>query len=68
MVSFVGCEVVAFAGSDEKVAWLKALGVDHVFNYKTTNISKVLKVVAPAGIDCYFDNVSFVSAETDALP
>jgi len=52
-----GCKVIAFAGSEEKVAWVKELGADHVFNYKTTDISKALSEVAPEKINCYFDNV-----------
>ncbi|MPC30868.1 Prostaglandin reductase 1 [Portunus trituberculatus] len=52
-----GCTVIAFAGSDEKVAWVKELGADYVFNYKTTNISDALSKMAPNGINVYFDNV-----------
>ena len=29
-----GCKVIGYAGSEEKVEWLKTLGFDHVFNYK----------------------------------
>jgi alcohol dehydrogenase len=36
----LGAEVIACAGSDEKLAQLKALGADHVVNYKTTDFSK----------------------------
>ena len=36
----LGAEVIACAGSDEKTAQLKALGADHVVNYKTTDFSK----------------------------
>lgn len=53
-----GCTVIAFAGSDEKVAWVKELGADYVFNYKTTNVSDALSKAAPKGINVYFDNVS----------
>ncbi|KAK4310785.1 hypothetical protein Pmani_017685 [Petrolisthes manimaculis] len=52
-----GCKVIAFAGSDEKVAWVKELGADHVFNYKTTDVGKALTETAPQKINCYFDNV-----------
>ncbi|KAG0710747.1 Prostaglandin reductase 1 [Chionoecetes opilio] len=52
-----GCTVIAFAGSDEKVAWVKELGADHVFNYKTTSIGDALSKAAPKGINIYFDNV-----------
>jgi NADPH-dependent curcumin reductase CurA len=50
--------VIGFAGTDEKVRFLKEdLGFDHAFNYKTDDVDKSLKRAAPNGIDCYFDNV-----------
>ncbi|XP_063591685.1 prostaglandin reductase 1-like [Penaeus indicus] len=52
-----GCKVIASAGSEDKCAWVKELGADHVFNYKTANIDEELKKAAPGGIQCYFDNV-----------
>ncbi|XP_044513420.1 prostaglandin reductase 1 [Gracilinanus agilis] len=53
-----GCKVVGSAGSDEKVAFLKQLGFDVAFNYKTTkSLEDTLKKAAPEGYDCYFDNV-----------
>ena len=36
----MGCEVIACAGSDDKMARLKELGADHVVNYRTTDFSK----------------------------
>jgi NADPH-dependent curcumin reductase CurA len=53
-----GCTVVASAGSDKKLAWLKSLGVDAVINYKTTpSLMRSVQEAAPKGIDIYFDNV-----------
>jgi hypothetical protein len=53
-----GCRVIATAGSDEKVAWLKnVLKLDAVANYKTTDLMAFLAEHAPNGIDSYFDNV-----------
>ncbi|KAL0841456.1 hypothetical protein ABMA28_015142 [Loxostege sticticalis] len=53
-----GCKVIGFAGTDEKVKRLETeLGFDKAFNYKTVDVIKALKGVAPEGIDCYFDNV-----------
>jgi NADPH-dependent curcumin reductase CurA len=53
-----GCTVIASCGSDEKGAWLKSVGVDHVINYKTApDLLKAVQAVAPKGINCYFDNV-----------
>lgn len=50
--------MIAFAGSDKKVEWLKELGADHAFNYKTTEVHEALNKIAPKGINVYFDNVS----------
>ncbi|XP_078588073.1 prostaglandin reductase 1-like [Branchiostoma floridae x Branchiostoma japonicum] len=53
-----GCRAVGSAGTDAKVAWLKDLGFDAAFNYKTvSSLDAALKEAAPNGIDCYFDNV-----------
>jgi len=52
-----GCKVIGFAGSDAKVSWLKTLGFDHAFNYKTCSVGESLASAAPQGVDCYFDNV-----------
>ncbi|KAH9832055.1 uncharacterized protein C8Q71DRAFT_726562 [Rhodofomes roseus] len=47
--------VVASAGSDEKVASLKWLGADVVFNYKTEDTEAILE--RAGGIDIYWHNV-----------
>lgn len=61
-----GCRVVGTAGSEEKVAHLKALGFDEAINYKTApNLAQALAAAAPQGVDCYFDNVG--GAITDAV-
>ena len=52
-----GLKVIGYAGSDDKVEWLKSLGFDHAYNYKTEDLPKTLKESAPQGVDCYFDNV-----------
>lgn len=50
----VGC-----AGSDDKVAYLKKLGFDEAFNYKTVkSLDEALSKAFPDGYDCFFDNVS----------
>lgn len=60
-----GCRVVASAGSDSKVAWLRdELGVDSVFNYKTVeDLSGELSTRAPEGLHIYFDNVGTTHLE-----
>lgn len=53
------CRVIASAGSDEKVTWLKEHAhVDHAFNYKkVANLADELAAACPEGINIYFDNV-----------
>ncbi|KAF8158806.1 hypothetical protein K438DRAFT_1942587 [Mycena galopus ATCC 62051] len=50
-----GLKVIASAGSDEKVKFMKEIGADVAFNYKTTNTREVLEREGP--IDVYWDNV-----------
>ena len=51
------CTVVASAGTDAKLDWLKSVGVDEVVNYKKGNLLENVRKAAPKGIDIYFDNV-----------
>ena len=48
--------VVGSAGSAEKVAWLRELGIA-AFDYRETAPRDALRELAPDGIDVYFDNV-----------
>ncbi|KAI0634325.1 NAD-P-binding protein [Trametes polyzona] len=50
-----GLKVIASAGSDEKVAFVRSIGADVAFNYKTVDTRKVLEKEGP--IDVYWDNV-----------
>lgn len=53
-----GCTVIGSAGGDDKTAFLREIGVDHVIDYKKTpNLIAALKEAAPKGIDVYFENV-----------
>ncbi|XP_028330878.1 prostaglandin reductase 1-like [Gouania willdenowi] len=53
-----GCKVVGSTGSDAKVAFLKELGFDQAFNYKTvSSLEEALKTASPEGYDCFFENV-----------
>jgi len=53
-----GCTVIGSAGGDEKTAFLREIGVDHVIDYKKVpNLTKALAEAAPKGIDVYFENV-----------
>ena len=55
LAKYEGLKVVGSAGSDEKVNFLKELGVNVAFNYKTTDTREILKKEGP--IDIYWDNV-----------
>ncbi|KAF7378437.1 PKS-ER domain-containing protein [Mycena sanguinolenta] len=50
-----GVKVIASAGSEEKVKFMKEIGADVAFNYKTTDVREVLAKEGP--IDIYWDNV-----------
>ncbi len=52
-----GCKVIASAGSEEKVRFLREeLKVDYAFNYRDGEPLEHLKKAAPDGIHVYFDN------------
>ncbi|KAG2218454.1 hypothetical protein INT45_002998 [Circinella minor] len=54
----LGLYVVGSAGSDDKVEYLKEIGFDEAFNYKTAgDLTKKLAETCPKGIDVYFENV-----------
>ncbi|XP_071955429.1 prostaglandin reductase 1-like [Antedon mediterranea] len=53
-----GCRVVGSAGSEKKIKYLKEIGFDDAFNYKSTiDPQKTIKDMCPDGIHMYFDNV-----------
>ncbi|ORZ24586.1 hypothetical protein BCR42DRAFT_403224 [Absidia repens] len=52
-----GLRVVGSAGSAEKVAYLKEIGFDAAFNYKTDDTDAKLTELCPNGVDVYFENV-----------
>ena len=49
-----GLKVIASAGSDEKVNFMKSIGADMAFNYKTTPVSEVLTKEGPIDMYSYF--------------
>ena len=51
--------MIGFTGSDAKVDYVKSLGFDAVYNYKTiSSLEDTLKEACPNGVDVFFDNVS----------
>jgi NADPH-dependent curcumin reductase CurA len=57
MAAIAGCRVIGSAGTEEKLAWLRELGFDGVFNYRDRTPRHALAELAPDGIGVYFDNV-----------
>jgi NADPH-dependent curcumin reductase CurA len=55
----LGLKVIGIAGTDEKIASLKAkFGFDEGINYKTEkDMAAAILKAAPEGVDIYFDNV-----------
>jgi NADPH-dependent curcumin reductase CurA len=51
-----GCRVLGSAGSQEKIDWLRELGLE-AFSYRERPVRESLHELAPDGIDVYFDNV-----------
>jgi NADPH:quinone reductase-like Zn-dependent oxidoreductase len=58
MAKAIGCTVFATVGDDEKVAKAKALGADHVINYRTERFEGVVrKLTSKKGVDVAFEHV-----------
>ena len=52
-----GNRVIASAGSDDKVAWLREEVGVQAFNHRDGDLGAHLRELAPTGIDVYFDSV-----------
>ena len=54
----MGCTVIATVGSDDKIEKAKALGADHVINYRTDRFEGVVrKLTRKKGVDVVFEHV-----------
>jgi alcohol dehydrogenase len=54
----IGATVITTVGDDEKVAKAKALGADHVINYRTDRFETIVrKLTAKKGVDVAFEHV-----------
>ena len=50
LAKFDGLKVIASAGSEDKVAFMKECGADVAFNYKITSTKEVLKEHGPINL------------------
>jgi len=58
MAKAMGCTVITTVGDDAKAEKAKALGADHVINYKTDRFEGVTrKLTAKKGVDVVFEHV-----------
>ena len=48
-----GLKVIASAGSEEKVNYMKSIGADVVFNYKTTSTDEILEKEGPVDVSVH---------------
>lgn len=54
----IGCTVITTVGSDDKIEGAKALGADHVINYRTDRFEgAVRKITKKKGVDVVFEHV-----------
>ena len=58
MAKAIGCTVITTVGDDEKAAKAKALGADHVINYRTSRFETITrKLTGKKGVDVAFEHV-----------
>ncbi len=58
MAKAIGCTVITTVGDDDKAAKARALGADHVINYRTERFEGVVrKLTAKKGVDVAFEHV-----------
>jgi alcohol dehydrogenase len=58
MAKAIGCTIITTVGDDAKAAGAKALGADHVINYRTDRFEgAVRKITQKKGVDVVFEHV-----------
>lgn len=58
MAKAIGCTVITTVGDDEKAGKAKAIGADHVINYRTERFEGVVrKITGKKGVDVAFEHV-----------
>jgi len=58
MAKAIGCIVITTVGDDAKAEKVKALGADHVINYRTERFEHMVrKITAKKGVDVVFEHV-----------
>ncbi len=58
MAKAIGCTVITTVGDDEKIEKAKAIGADHVINYRTDRFTTITrKLTGKKGVDVVFEHV-----------
>jgi len=57
LAKLIGANVIATAGSDDKLEKARKLGADHVINYRGDWVEEVKRLTQRAGVDVIFDHV-----------
>jgi NADPH:quinone reductase-like Zn-dependent oxidoreductase len=58
MAKAIGCTVITTVGDDDKATKAKALGADHVINYRTERFETLVrKLTGKKGVDVAFEHV-----------
>src|SRR5947207_6616980 len=58
MAKAIGCTVITTVGDDSKVAGVKALGADHIINYRKDRFEhETRKITKKKGVDVVFEHV-----------
>lgn len=64
LAKIMGATVIAAASSDEKLAVCKAMGADHIINYKTEDLrARIKKITNDKGVDIIYDPIGGPLAE-----
>jgi NADPH2:quinone reductase len=65
MIEHKGAVAIASTSTDEKVNYLKSLGIKHVVNYKKENLlERVLEITGGIGVHAALDSVGQATFET----
>jgi len=58
MAKAIGCTVITTIGDDAKAAGVRALGADHIINYRQDRFEHIVrKITAKKGVDVVFEHV-----------
>jgi NADPH-dependent curcumin reductase CurA len=69
LAKFRGARVIGIAGGKAKCDYLQEIGCDGAIDYKSDNVTEQLKLLAPQGLNVFFDNVggSILDAALDNI-